>query len=56
MKRESGFYWVRERGKWSMSEWDANVSLWNLLGDEDRYDDTIFECIDEIKIPTRYNN
>ena len=43
MKRESGFYWVRNDDKWSVAEWCEDV--WFGIGSEETLRDTLFDEI-----------
>lgn len=51
MNRSSGFYWVLLiDGKWTVAEWinrEFSANHWVLLGMSDRFQDGIFEKIDE---------
>ena len=53
MKREPGFYWVRDDNEWIVARWvvEENWSGWQCTGsDEDLYYDDEFNEIDETKL------
>ena len=48
MKREDGYYFVKDTGEWIIAEWDTNY--WYITGSGNRYEDSYFEEIDERRV------
>lgn len=56
INRESGFYWVKQDGEWSVGEWSPEFGGWFLIADDRAHDDSEFECIAEAMLlpPTKH--
>ncbi len=50
MKRESGFYWVKSRGEWTIGQYDNRNNIWFLIGSEVCYHDNDLDEIIEKRI------
>lgn len=51
MKRERGFYWVKDGEAWIVAEWQGDeLEYWYVTGDECSHPDGWFEEIREIKL------
>jgi len=50
MKRESGYYWVRDGVNWYPARWESEPQTWLVCGVEDEYADYEFDEIDERRI------
>ena len=48
--RESGFYWVKRFGKWSIAEWEERYSDWWMTGTDECFSDDELGEIDERRI------
>ena len=48
MKREEGYYWVRNDIEWFIAEWDTYY--WHIAGSGSRYKDEYFDEIDERRV------
>ena len=50
MERESGYYWVRDGISWYVAKWYTSYKSWSICGNEEDFNDSEFEEIDERKI------
>lgn len=52
-KRESGYYWVKKKGKWVLSEYDSKQNLfWLICNEFDIREEELEDIIEErIKQP-----
>lgn len=44
--RQSGYYWVKFHGEWTVGEYEGNcVCPWQIIGSDQIFDDNAFEKI-----------
>lgn len=53
MNRQEGYYWVKYRTGYQIAYWGLWISdkyAWFVIGNEDGFEDTDFEHINEVRI------
>lgn len=51
MKRESGYYWVKDRdGDWIIAYFYGSTKEWQIIGIDSEFKDSEFDEINETKI------